>query len=376
MLICRSLRQASFVVHLLALLSFANAFFTFWRTRHYRLFETPIDQTPSTPSAHRVRVDSSPLASSPLRYLQNMLRTDSAESRSHARAGRDVWEIDVWDPSPLSLRLFCLFSPGHVMVYWLFLPLAPLDPRPSVTVVTTIFLAALLSAQMTLMQLFFTQKSKDSTIIHKEVQNEYDTKFVQPTINKPVRSAGTQCISNDTPKNTHEVLVSTPTTYVNRGFITNPNTNYLSHYDPEAANSPQAIQERLINRTVNTPNLRSLAMNSAADFSSPLRSTPGNVRQPQVGSTPQASNGGGGGNLGVHTHAQSPLKKGTGISSERHRLSTGSRPAGFRQLSPPKRPTSPLKRVSTPADSGQNGGLQNRFSHLRGGDKDRERRPY
>lgn len=344
-----------------------NAFFTFWRTKNYRLFETSIETAPSTPSAHRVRVESSPVASSPLRYLQQVLGGESADSRAHPQSTRDVWEINVWDPTPLSLRLFCLFSPGHIMVYWLFFPLSALDPRPSVTVVTAVFLAALLSMQMSLLQNHFTQQSKDSSVIFKEVQNEYDTKFVQPTIHKPVRSAGTQCISFDTPRNTHEVLVSTPTTYVNRGFNTNPNPNYASHYDPDA-NTPQAMRERLTNRSVTTPNLRSPSIGSAADFSSPLRPTPGATFQPpQTDKPSQVITNGSGGNLGVYSHAQSPLRKST------------SRPAGFGALTSAKRPTSPWKRTSTThAKPEQNSSYPNGFSRSQNHveSKDRPRRPY
>ena len=73
-----------------------------------------------------------------------MLAVDTAESRAHPDASKDVWELAVWDPTPLSLRMFCMFSPGHVLVYWLFLPTAVADPRPSTTVVTTIIFVALL----------------------------------------------------------------------------------------------------------------------------------------------------------------------------------------------------------------------------------------
>jgi hypothetical protein len=180
------------VVHFLSLLSFLNAFYTFYRHRHYRLFESDVDDIPSTPSAHRVRVDSSPVSSSPLRFLSNIIAGESSEARSHPDATRDVWEIAVWDPTPLSLRMFCLLSPGHVLVYWLLLPAALSDPRPSVTVLTTIVLGCVLSAQLYLLQSNFSQQSKDSSIIHKEVMNEYDTKFVHPRTQPLMRDVGTQ----------------------------------------------------------------------------------------------------------------------------------------------------------------------------------------
>ncbi|EEH47078.2 uncharacterized protein PADG_03176 [Paracoccidioides brasiliensis Pb18] len=183
---------ASFVVHLLAYTSVLNAFYTFWRKRHYRLFEASIDTAPATPSAHRVPVNSSPMVSPPLRVLSKMMSTGSAEARAHPSAEQDVWEIGMWDPRPLSLRLFCLFSPGHVMIYCLFLPTSPADPRPSVTIVTTLFLALLLTVQMSMLSASFAQQAKDSRLVHKEVLNEYDTKFVRPRTHPIMRSVATQ----------------------------------------------------------------------------------------------------------------------------------------------------------------------------------------
>ncbi len=157
--------------------------------------ESSLDVTPTTPSAQRVRVDSSPVSSSPLRFLSNMIAASTssraAEARAHPDPSRDVWELGVWDPLPICLRLFCLFSPGHVLVYWLFLPTTSLDPRPSTTVLTTIFLGILLSVQLHMLQSSFSQQGKDTAVIHKEVLNEYDTKFVHPRTNAPVRDAGT-----------------------------------------------------------------------------------------------------------------------------------------------------------------------------------------
>merc|ERR1711977_555213 len=72
---------ATFTVYLLTAFSIANATYTFSRKRHYRLFESSIDAPQSTPSAHRVRVDSSPVSSSPLRFLKGIL----AQSQEHTQ---------------------------------------------------------------------------------------------------------------------------------------------------------------------------------------------------------------------------------------------------------------------------------------------------
>lgn len=345
---------------MLSLLSFANAAYTFCRRRHYRLFETPVDAVPSTPSAHRVRVDSSPLSSSPLRFLSSMLASDTAESRAHPDATKDVWELAVWDPTPLSLRMFCMFSPGHVLVYWLFLPTAIADPRPSTTVVTTLALAALLSIQLLVLQTSFSQQCKDASVIHKEVLNEYDTKFVHPRTQPLMRDVGTQFSSSpasrrsssgyDTTSNTVETY--TPTVVINRGFRTRPNPNYVKHVDPEGYNErplPSRGMSANMAPTHQTPaHLR--------DASSPIRPRTA-IRQPQFRASvgPEAGDGG---SLGVYTHTNSPLRKAASTNFRE------------RSSSPMKREGSPLKRVSLPGvPNGQRFGQTGAFV-------ERERRKY
>ena len=296
------------VVHFLVVLSFTNTFLTFWRKRHYRLFENSIDAPPSTPSAHRVRVDSSPVSSSPLRFFANIMAGDSAESRSHPDATRDVWELAVWDPQHLCLQIFCFFSPGQVLVYCLFLPTAPQDPRPSITIIRTILLAGLFSIHLIFLQAFFSQQSKDASVVHREVLNEYDTKFVHPRTRPQVRDVGTQHSTIPTnekhsphlEQQTRAVDTYTPTILVNRGFQIRPNPNYARHMDAESSTtsiSPSKWPSISKSQPLKTPS-------SFRDGSSPLRNnTP--IRQP--GFLDRRT--GDGGSLGVYSHAHSPLRK-------------------------------------------------------------------
>lgn len=272
-----------------------------------------------------------------------MLAADTAESRAHPDATRDVWELAVWDPTPLSLRLFCLLSPGHILVYWLFLPTAPSDPRPSTTIVTTIVLAILLSVQLMALQSSFSQQSKDTSAIQKEVLNEYDTKFVHPRTQPMMRDVGTQqaCIerinsrslASEDGHNTVETY--TPRVIINKGFHTRPNSNYVKYVDPYGHNERSGAS-----RTISTgggPHVQTPA--HWKDASSPIRPCTA-IRQPQfrVSAGSEASDGG---SLGVYSHANSPVQK---ASSTNFRN---------RNLSPAKREGSPLKRVILP--SGANG---------------------
>lgn len=383
-----TIAKMGLIVIILTTLSFLNGFYTFYSKRHYRLFEQPIESEMSTPSAQRVRVDSSPMASSPLRFLQNIIGTESAESRAHPDATRDVWELAVWDPNPLCLQVFCLFSPLHVILYSVNLPVAQLDPQPSVKVVTTIAIAAFLSLQLYFLRSSFSQQIKDSAIIHREVLHEYDTKFVHPALQRPCRDVGIQTITtkkkyrdsgagaagNDLAS---EVVTYTPTTVIKRGFHTNPNQAYASQYDP---NNLSSAPNPSVNRTYNqTPSLRPLANSnystastatSGADFSSPIRPSnpPNPFRQPQSQFRTSQVGSGDGGSLGVYSHAASPLRKSASANYLREERSGDSLGGigGKRAGSPLKREGSPLKRMSTPGGfsgaDGRSSGVPDRFA--------------
>lgn len=335
-----------------------NALYTFGRSRHYRLFENSLDDPPSTPSAHRVRVDSSPLSSSPLRFLSNVLVGDSAESRSHPDATRDVWELAVWDPTPICLRTFCFFSPGHALVYLIFLPTPLQDPRPSTTVITTMLLTGLLTTQLLVLQSFFSQQSKDASVIHKEVLNEYDTKYVHPRTRPQMRDVGTQFSSrgtnaDDSTQNDdscQSVDTYLPTVLINRGFHTRPNPNYIKHVDPEGL-TLHSSPSRLTPSNTGSSSMKTPA--HLRDVSSPLRPASA-IRQSHFPNQNRAGTGDGG-SLGVYSHAQSPLRKAAStnfadLHRERERI-----------MSPVKQEGSPLKQTSLAA---RHGGQ--RWKHLHG----------
>ncbi|WEW59548.1 hypothetical protein PRK78_005022 [Emydomyces testavorans] len=371
------LLMASFVVHLLALLSILNTVYAFSRKRNYRLFEAPIDNAPATPSAQRVQVNSSPSSSSPLRLLSHVLSSASAENRSHPRPERDVWQIGVWDPHPLAIRLFCLFSPGHVLVYWLFLPTAPSDPRPSVTIVTTIFLATLLTIQMSALSSSFSQQSKDTLLIHKEVLNEYDIKYVHPRTQPLMRHVGTQFNTADSyqshkDEKYNKVETYTPTV-MRHTFKTNPNPNYIRHIDPEL--SSRELQSTPRRQSLSSPRTSFTSSVQVSGVQSPNYRTdsspliPQNaIRQPQFRPTPSKGDGG---SLGVYSHAQSPLRRATSTSFDQR---SAHRPNDYERRnnvqSPIRLPSSPLKRSSVPGEISTSAAAH-RWGHLASNDHGR-----
>ena len=280
-----------------------------------------------------------------------MITPEPAEARAHPDATRDVWELRVWDPKSSALRLFCYFSPGHVLLYWLFLPTAAQDPRPSTTIVTTMLLAALLSFQMYLLQSSFSLLSKDTALIQKEVLNEYDIKYVHPRTQPLMRDVGTQFSQRGT---TNTVDIYTPVTIINKAFQTYPNPAYLGHIGPQAVTSRSSPTASKSDGPI--PTLQSQVF--PHEFSSPIhpRNT---LHQPHF--RPTYQNGGDGGSLGVYTHAHSPLRKSASTNF------AGGYRERERSKSPTKREGSPLKRSSLATSGNGNSsgvGAGVRFSHL------------
>ncbi|KAI1481508.1 hypothetical protein K445DRAFT_313690 [Daldinia sp. EC12] len=354
----------------LAGLSAVNATYTMYRSRHYRLFEADVEKEPETPSAHRVRVQSSPVSSSPLRFLTGVMGSESAESRAHPDRSRDVWEVSVWDPLPICLQIFCLFSPGHVLVYTMFLPLAPLDARPSITVLNCIVLQFILSGQLLLFQNRFTQQSKDTAIIQKQVMHEYDTKFVHPNLYPTVRDAATQISQNDDGDDLDEdIQVGTPTVQLRRGFRTRPNPNYVKHIDPDrnsgfssssssglftppvSKRHTDSLGSEIRGRTplasAKPPHRRGTSGLSTFNPNSSRLGASTNTASTFSSSTNTGSQGGDGGYMGVYTHPQSPLKKAPSLGELQFRSPrNNSEMAQLEQYQSARdRSTSPIKSI-------------------------------
>jgi hypothetical protein len=195
------------------------------------------------------------------------------------------------------------------------------------TVVTTLILEVLLSAQLLLLQSNFSQQTKDTAVIHKEVLSEYDLKYVHPRLSPLVRDVGTQYsgpVSATRVEEERDVETYTPTIILKRGFRTNPNPNYAKYIDPD---NTGAIPQR----TAFSP---TSAFKTPAAYGfrepTPLRTPHTTIRQPQFqqstsGAVSTGTSTGDGGSLGVYSHANSPLKKATsmfdiqGGGRDRHR---------------------------------------------------------
>ena len=262
-----------------------------------------------------------------------MIAKETAEPGAYQDPTREVWELAVWDPLPLCLRIFCFFSPGHVLVYWLFLPTSPHDSHPSTTILTTIGLSCLLSVQLSLLHNNFSQQSKDAAVLQKEVMHEYDIKYVHPITHPLMRDVGIQFKGVDGvdggAKNCVDIY--NPDIVVNKGFRTRPNAGYINHLDPGSAKQREAHQKHPSGNLVEPT---SQSFSYGGDISSPIQQKSA-WQQPDFGKVPIVGFGDGG-SLGVYSHAQSPLRK-SSAARQRERE---------RNSSPTKRDGSPTKSAS------------------------------
>lgn len=301
-------------------ISVTNALLAATRSRKYRLFSANVEAKLSTPSARRVKKDSEPSQGSPLRYLAGLIAPESAETRAHPNTKEDVWELSIWDPLPINVRLFCLFSPLHVLVYIMNFPLAPLDPRPSVTLFTTMLIQTLLTVQLWLTASRFEQQAKDHAIVQKEVFNEYDTKFVQPRVHPTVRDVGTQYTQLKGHKPLETWQVGTPTTLVRQSIHSRQQASLAT---PEG---PTPIRNYVTDQQMSTPSNppKQADVQHSANYSRPSASRkslpPGYVSSTTStgGGLPASSTTGNvnfGGNMGIHSHHNSPLKKAQSMHS-------------------------------------------------------------
>ncbi|KHJ30441.1 putative duf2418 domain containing protein [Erysiphe necator] len=183
---------ALLIINILPAFSILNTIYTFGRKKNSCLFRNSIHAAQDTSSSQSVKISS--IRGSPLGFdnIFNHYRRLNHKSRIDQGSLHSTSEIAVWDPILPCLRIFCLFSPGHVIIYWLFFPQNAPDTQPALDILKVIFLQLLMSLQLFLLEIHYIQRAKDISIIHGNVMNEYNVKFVYPRLNPTVRDSGTQ----------------------------------------------------------------------------------------------------------------------------------------------------------------------------------------
>jgi hypothetical protein len=144
--------------------------------------------------------------------------------------------------------------------------------------------------------------------------HEYDTKFVHPRLHPVVRDVGTQFSEDDAlPKNLRKfVQTGTPTTQIQRTFQTHSNP-YTRATEPshERESTPTNV---LRPQVFTPPTSRRSEMSTPSGIqksASVRKSLPAGYT---TAGTSTGSNPNFGGNMGVHSHRNSPLKKATSLS--------------------------------------------------------------
>ncbi|GAO47326.1 hypothetical protein SAICODRAFT_20593 [Saitoella complicata NRRL Y-17804] len=188
----------SLIAVMLVALSILNTLYCFFRTREYRLFQKDAESEtgPSTPSARRVRIETSPsrLHSLIASYL-------NPQPSIHPDSDRDVWQLSIWNPTTFSLRFFCTFSPASAVMLFNLTP---------ANFFWTLVVSAGVGAQLWVLMGWHERQGRDKQVVFGEVMNEYEVKFVQPRLSVVKRDVATQASGVDAETSTVEVEVHTP----------------------------------------------------------------------------------------------------------------------------------------------------------------------
>lgn len=231
-------------------------------------------------------------------------------------------------------------------------PLAPLDPRPSVTLFSTLLIQMLLTAQLWLTASRFEQQAKDKAIVQKEVFHEYDTKFVQPRIHPTVRDVGTQYTQLKGHKPLEACQIGTPTTLVRQSFHSRQQASTAT------PDEPTPVRRSTMGQRMSTPSNppRQADAQPPENYSRPSSNRkslpPGYVSSTtSTGSGLPASSTTGnlnfGGNMGIHSHHQSPLKKASSLYSINGAVEQS--PRNSREMAAYEQNMSQHRRQSSPA---------------------------
>ncbi|CAG8451640.1 155_t:CDS:2 [Funneliformis caledonium] len=157
--------EYSIIAYVLLLSSILNVIYLWWwNYRIYHFFSHNQDEPLNIPHA-------------------NLLYYDKPYEE-----GQKVWEICVWNPNKFCLNLLCGFSPVQIGI----LMLMNKDTR-----IFNIMLAAFLALQMYFYTDKFISLLRDKEIIFREVQHEYDTKFVKPRIFRQKKNIEIQSIPQE-----------------------------------------------------------------------------------------------------------------------------------------------------------------------------------
>ncbi|MCO5556098.1 hypothetical protein L7F22_009642 [Adiantum nelumboides] len=135
-----------------------------------------------------------------IRYIGAVVRfffppssgTAGARQSSSGNLAQQMHALDVWQAPEVSLRIFTLYSPLHLLIYIANTRTGHhTGTGKAYMLFVSLGLMAFVSAQTALLVYFYAALVKDKELIAGEVMNEYNQKFVMPRAMPVCRDAST-----------------------------------------------------------------------------------------------------------------------------------------------------------------------------------------
>ncbi|KAG0377914.1 hypothetical protein BGX24_005201 [Mortierella sp. AD032] len=161
--------------YILVAISFVNAIWLFQSKKNYTMLHKSLDERPSTSNVKMVEFQQDESHWSfkfPGKYIYPFISIFMRGPKPEENK-RQVWELSLWNPSILSRNLFCWYSPAQVLILALM---------TSENVYVFFPLSVIVALQVHFLVSVYQSYVKDKEILFSEVFNEYNTKFVHPTI--------------------------------------------------------------------------------------------------------------------------------------------------------------------------------------------------
>ncbi|KAF9139173.1 hypothetical protein BGX30_008281 [Mortierella sp. GBA39] len=161
--------------YILVAISFVNAIWLFKSKKNYTMMHRGLDKPPSSSNTKMVEFQQDESHWSfkfPGKYIYPFISIFMRGPKPEENK-RQVWELSLWNPSILGRNLFCWYSPAQVLIlafmtadnFYVFFPLS-----------------IMVAVQVHFLVSVYQSYVKDKDILFSEVHNEYNTKFVHPTI--------------------------------------------------------------------------------------------------------------------------------------------------------------------------------------------------
>ncbi|CAB5382686.1 unnamed protein product [Rhizophagus irregularis] len=178
----------STIEYILLTFSILNVIYLWWWSyKIYHFFSQKKDEIPNNPNINLVGINLPWYTRNRLGYFIHQQYYELSYDEPY-KEGQKVWEICIWNPNKFSLNLLCGFSPVQVGILMLM---------NKGTEIYSIILAGFLALQMYFYAEKFITLVRDKEIVFREIQREYDMKFVKPRLSRRKKNVETQTMSQE-----------------------------------------------------------------------------------------------------------------------------------------------------------------------------------